>query len=167
MGKIAGVSHTVIQDYKRRVVLPAIQSAQKLQSFQPLDRPDSVRAVEQAGLTKDIVRASPFRDRLEKLHGRIENALDRAETSVRVVRDKDTGELVPVGPDVAAIAPIMNQAHKNLELLGRVTGELEAPAAANVAIQIVMPSIAPASAEAGCGGSTAGSAVIDIAMPKR
>jgi hypothetical protein len=73
------------------------------------------------------------------LWGRTDRALDRAEGAVRVVTDRETGELVAVGPDVAAIAPILNQAHRNIEMLGKVTGELEAAAAVQVAIQIVVP----------------------------
>lgn len=151
VASIVGCSHTVVQDYKRKVVMPAMKKAQQLQSFQPLPESNAVALQQQASLTRDIVQTSPFRDRLENLWERTTKALDRAE---------ETKELAPM-------APLLNQAHKNVELLGRVTGELEVQAAANVAIQIVMPSIAPASAEAGCGGSTAGSAVIDIAMPKR
>jgi hypothetical protein len=66
-----------------------------------------------------------------------------------------------------AIAPLMNQAHKNLELLGRVTGEIEQSAAANFAIQIVLPG-APS-----CGPSgpvieaTAEPQTIDVALLKR
>jgi hypothetical protein len=39
--------------------------------------------------------------------------------------DKESGELFCSGSDVACIAPLLSQAHKNLELLGRATGELQ------------------------------------------
>jgi hypothetical protein len=68
------------------------------------------------------VTASPFRDRLEQLWGRTDRALTQAE------QDKE----------LSVIAPLLNQAHKNVELLGRVTGELEV-ASPMIAIQIVCP----------------------------
>lgn len=129
--------------YKKRVVKPALRLAQKVQSFQQFESVDSVQVTQHTALTRDIVQASPFRERLENLWNRTQKAADRAEKAVRVVKDQESGELVPVGPDVSAIAPILNQAHKNVELLGRVTGELqENTGRANVAIQIVIPNAA-------------------------
>jgi hypothetical protein len=164
VGKIAGCSHSVIQDYKRRTLLPALRQAQEVQAFQPLPPTNREALQQQARLTKDIIQASPFKDRLEKLWDRTDKALDRAESAVRVVLDEDTGKLVAVGPDVSAIAPLLNQAHKNVELLGRVTGELEVAAGSNIAIQIVLPQVAspPSGAE-----SAPAYEVIDIAPPKR
>jgi hypothetical protein len=68
-------------------------------------------------------------------------AVERAENAVRVVRDKKTGELLPVGEDVTAIAPLLNQAHRNIEILGAVTGEIKngGNSGPSVAIQIVCP----------------------------
>jgi hypothetical protein len=165
IAKIAGCSHSVVNKYKRRTVLPALQKAQQVQAFQPLP-PTNLEAIQQqAVLTREIIRASPFRDRLEHLWQRTQKAIDRAENSVRVVKDPESGELLPVGPDVAAIAPILNQAHKNVELLGRVTGELEQPAAANVAVQVVLP---PAPAAAAVANAPAPEdVIIDIGLPKR
>jgi hypothetical protein len=68
--------------------------------------------------------ASPFRHRLEQLWGVTERSIQRAETAVRVTFDKDAGELVCSGADVAAIAPLIAQGHRNAELLARATGEL-------------------------------------------
>lgn len=136
--EIGGVSHEAVKAYKVKVVIPAMRKAQEIQSFLPLDKPDSVKVQEHTSLTRDIVRTSVFRDRLEKLWEKTENAIERAETAVRTVVDPDTGQLVAVGPDVAAIAPILNQAHKNVHMLGVATGEIE-QVAANIAIQIVLP----------------------------
>ena len=138
VASLVGVSHQAVHDYKRRVVMPAIETAQQVQAFQSFNCPDSVRAVQHTALTRDIVHSSPFRERLEHLWEKTQNALERAETSVRVVQDEKTGKLVAVGPDVAAIAPILNQAHKNVHMLGVATGEIE-QVAANIAIQIVLP----------------------------
>ena len=42
--------------------------------------------------------------------------------------------------DFAACATLLNQAHKNIEILGKLTGELtERPSGPSIAIQIVVP----------------------------
>ena len=79
-------------------------------------------------------------ERLEKLWNRVDRNLDKAKNAVRT-RTID-GVEVWEEQGLAAIAPLMNQAHKNLELLGKVTGEIETSAGANVAIQIVLPTVA-------------------------
>ncbi len=79
---------------------------------------------------------SLFRQRLEKLHRRVDGALDRAESAVRVV--KVDGKLAAVGPDLSPIAPLLSQAHKNLEMLGRSTGELEPTGGQGFCIQIIV-----------------------------
>jgi hypothetical protein len=66
---------------------------------------------------------SLFRQRLEKLHARVDKALERAEVAVRVVNQG--GRLVAAGADLAPLAPLLSVAHKNLEMLGWATGELE------------------------------------------
>jgi hypothetical protein len=68
--------------------------------------------------------ASMFRQRLEDAYQRIERLLERAEKS----------------PDITAAAPLLNQAHRNIELLGRTTGELDPQERAGIAIQIICPS---------------------------
>lgn len=102
--------------------------------------PEKRKQVEQLA-TQAIVAApsiSIFRSRLEKLHGRIDRTLDKAEEAVRVV-DVD-GKMVSVGSDLSPMAPLFNAASKNLEMLGRATGELEPVGAGSVSIQIVCPS---------------------------
>lgn len=142
------ISRQAVSDYRRKVVGPAVKVARKLQQVEQPQR-DAPIAIARAhnieetskvaALTKQVVQASPFRDRLESLWGRTDRALDRAENAVRTVTDRETGELVAVGPDVSAIAPILNQAHRNIEMLGKVTGELEAAPTLQLAIQIVVP----------------------------
>lgn len=53
--------------------------------------------------------------------------------------DKESGEYLVAGQDVAAIAPLMAQAHKNLELLGRATGELASTEQNVTNVMVVMP----------------------------
>lgn len=144
VAKIAGVSHTQVDRYKRNTVMPALKAAQQVQSLQPLPETNMEAIRQQAVLTRDIVRASPFRDRLEKLWERTDKALDKVEKT----------------QDLAPMAPLLNQAHKNCEMLGRATGELESAANNSVAIQIVMPA-GPAY------GQRFEAEAIEIAMPKR
>lgn len=66
---------------------------------------------------------SLFRAELEKLRCRINRGLDKAESM----------------DDLAPLAPLLNQAHKNLEILGRATGELESSPGSAMSIQIVVP----------------------------
>jgi hypothetical protein len=56
---------------------------------------------------------------------------------VRVV-EKD-GKLVAAGADLGPIAPLLSAAHRNLEMLGRATGELEPAGSALMSIQIICP----------------------------
>jgi|SRR5581483_5628499 len=137
--KIGGVSHEAVKTYKQNVFLPAVHKARQIQALQGLPTSDTQKAIEHISLTRDVIQTSPLRDRLQFLWSESEDAVKRAKRAVRVVKDPASGELVPVGPDVAAIAPVLNQAHKNCELLGRVTGELESAPSANIAVQIVMP----------------------------
>lgn len=67
---------------------------------------------------------SIFRQRLEKLYGRVERTLDKAEEA----------------NELGVVAPLLNQAHKNVELLGKATGELADATAPQVSIQVICPS---------------------------
>ena len=84
---------------------------------------------------------SIFRAGIDKLRDRIDRTLDKAESAQRVVDVE--GTLVAVGADLAVLAPLCNQMHKNLELLGRATGELEPTGGSSVSIQIVLPGMTP------------------------
>jgi hypothetical protein len=79
---------------------------------------------------------TPLRVRVEKLHSRIETALDAAANAVRVVADKDTGELAAVGQDLKVLAPLFREATNSLRMQGELSGELNAPQV-NVNISIV------------------------------
>lgn len=144
VASLAGVSATSVRDYRVNILLPAIKTAQQVQAIQGLSKPNSELAAEQSTLTRDIVRASPFRERLESLWQRTDKALDKVEKT----------------KDLAPMAPLLNVAHKNCEMLGRATGELEQSAGNAVQIQIVMPA-GPAY------GHHVEAETIEIAMPKR
>ena len=131
---LAGVAHTAIARYKRCVVTPAIRQSQKVAAFEQL----TTTAVEQTQAvaigTRNIIACSPFRAQLASLKERTERLLDRAESGIRA---RDDGK--PNTADAAACAPLIAQAHKNVELLGRATGELEQAAGPQIAVQIVIP----------------------------
>lgn len=125
------ISVMSLQRYKVRVINPVLMrkgsySAQKkttVTSVVPVDDPMVVRAASQA--IREAPVLSVFRTRLESVHGRIERAMDRVE------RNEKEFPMLP---------PLINQMQKNLELLGRVTGELEQQGTTSVSIQIVCPS---------------------------
>ena len=84
--------------------------------------------------------ASPFRSRLEAIWSTTARAIQRAETAVRVTYDHEAGELVASGADVSAVAPLIAQAHRSIELLGRATGELDAGTQSNTQVNILFNS---------------------------
>lgn len=122
-----------IQRYRTCVVRPMLARAEhenriviggngKKRALTPLSRdPKAIQTVQQS--IQDAPALSIFRQRLETLHGRIDRGLDRAEAE----------------KDISPLAPLLNQAHKNLEMLGRATGELEQSTGTGVSIQIVCP----------------------------
>ena len=89
-----------------------------------IEVPQPAQTVADNGYRQSLTSlASPFRSRLESTWGIAERTLARAEAAVRVV--SVDGESVPVGADLSCVAPLLAQAHRNIELLGRATGELE------------------------------------------
>jgi hypothetical protein len=162
VAKMVGISFVQVAAYKRKNLLPAMQTAINAVRQSGEDVRGAEGFCKAVDLTRTLTRASPFLERLEALWVTTNGAIERAKSAVRVVRDEDTGELVAVGPDVSAIAPLLNQGHKNLEILGKVTGELREAAAPQVAIQIVMPSL-PAPGPA----TEPERQAITIALPKR
>lgn len=143
------VPHSAVQRYKTNVVMPMLRSVEYQNRSllgEPLAPPlPSVTktASKQVQAVQQAIQAAPaqsiFRKRLEDLNGRIVRTLDRAESAVRVTTDKDGNEVV-IGQDISPMAPLFNAASKNLEMLGRATGELEPAGGSQVSIQIVCPS---------------------------
>jgi len=149
VAEIAGISHTQVALYKNTIFAETLREAEQLQSIQQLAKPDSVRfdsVSDTTKLTENLIKTSPFRERLEKLWVRTDRALDKAEKAVRVVKDSQ-GNVVDIAEDLGAIAPLLNQAHKNVALLGKATGELIEAPQIQVGVQVVMPA-APAATPA-------------------
>ena len=78
-------------------------------------RPALVKAYQ----AKENARAEGFRARLETTWEAIEGAMDQARRAVRTHEDGTVEDR-----SLSALPPLFNQAHRNLELLGRATGEL-------------------------------------------
>src|SRR5215469_3175052 len=94
-------------------------------------RPSLVRAYQ----AKENARGNGFLARLETTWGRIEGAMDKAQRAVRTHEDGTVEDR-----SLSALPPLFNQAHRNLELLGRATGELShdgAPAAEVTLIRVL------------------------------
>lgn len=73
--------------------------------------------------------------------------LNKAEAAVKVGTDAE-GNIIYGAPDFGPIAPLLNQAHRNVEILARLTGELATDkGGGDVNIQIVMPGAVPAGIE--------------------
>lgn len=129
-----GVSRQAVSQYTRRVLRPAMQSAAKLQSLQGLSSDPSQLTAENKLLVRQAV-SSPFMERHSYVWDVVQESLERGRRAVQVTKDGDA-----VGEDLAVLAPLLNQAHKSLELLGKATGELQDKSAAPVvSIQIVVP----------------------------
>lgn len=147
-GLIPPVAEMTAYRYKMTVINPILARAASTESILlggnnsvvplvPLAS-DKKLADRVASAVADAPVLSVFRERLEHLNGIVHRALSKAESSVRVATDKD-GNQVVVGADLGVLAPLLNQAHKNVEMLGRATGELEPQGGGSVSIQILCP----------------------------
>lgn len=147
-GLVPPVSANTVQRYKANVIKPVIQREVARENFSIRQNEEIVSTVSLTEGTKLVERVtdevanapvmSIFRQRLEHLNGIVQRTLVKAETSVRVATDKD-GNTVVIGADLGVLAPLLNQAHKNVEMLGRATGELEPTGGGSVSIQILCP----------------------------
>lgn len=140
------VSPSAVHRYKTLILKPMVARAATVEHI-VLRRNDgfvspvpvfatqnATQLVQQA--IKDAPVVSLFRRELEKYRGVINRTIEKAESAVRIVTDKAGNEVV-IGADFSCIAPLINQGHKNLEMLGRATGELEPVGGSSVSIQII------------------------------
>ena len=145
-GLVPPVSPMSVQRYKANVVKPVLARATEdnrlvrsdLTTKKAPEPLESDTAVVQAvqGIIAEAAPLSLVRSRMAKVGARLDRVLDRAETAVRTVRDEDGNE-VPIGPDLAVLAPLINQEHKHIELWGRISGELEHTNQPTINIQVV------------------------------
>ena len=76
-----------------------------------------------SNLTQEIVKGNVFLDRAELLWQQCLDGVKDAKEAVRTHKDRN-GKVVFDGRDFAALAALLNQAHRNLELFGRGAGYL-------------------------------------------
>ena len=123
-----GISRQAMSSWHNRVVKPAISVAQKAQSMARAhdDSPilsTKAHIAEQQSLTRDLVRASPLMERHQFLWEKTQDGINSASDS----------------KDLAALPALLNQGHKSIELLGKITGELTEKDAVNLNIIIAIP----------------------------
>ena len=152
-GIVPHVSHSTIQRYKVSVIKPILaRSAQTERIILgdppepdlkktpiPLVSDDFVRQTAVQAI-QDAPAVSIFRQRHQKAWDILERTTKKAESAVRMERDEDGNEVF-AGPDLSPIAPLINQMHKSIEILGRATGELEPTGGSSISIQVVLPGI--------------------------
>ena len=121
---ICGLSKQALNMYKQRIIKPAMRMAINMPAGSGLHS----RIQDNVALTGDIIRTSLVRQRLEDIW------TDTREITAKAKAASETTS------DFAACATLLNQAHKNIEILGKLTGELtERPSGPSIAIQIVVP----------------------------
>jgi hypothetical protein len=114
---------------KKRAKVPAVQAPQAIHVSQNNaihHDTKSITPLESAENTaRQIVRASPVRERLQKLWERTDGYLDK------IAADDEL---------LGLASGLLNQAHKNVELLAKVTGEIaRGEHTTHVSVNIVMP----------------------------
>lgn len=120
VAKSAGLNRSVVLDYRKKVIRPTLTEALKA-SKSVKDQEDGGSAREDIQAfgeqTQAVVRCSPVRTYLDNYRQRIDNALNLIEQA----NECDPNTKVS---DIAAMAPILAQAHQNIRILGELTGEL-------------------------------------------
>jgi len=116
---------------------PPASSLSQINTFPVIPTPSQDRSTIPGGL----------RHRQEKLAQIIEETVEKAKDAQRVVRDKLTGELRAVGPDLKVMAPLIREYDRNIRLEGEITGELTAGNTTNLFVQIVAGAAGHAPAE--------------------
>lgn len=124
IGKIGGISHESVRRYRDDVLMPSLTG----NSYTAKE----LAPVSSNGVTKSDERL--VRTRVDALWQRTEKALSRVESRA----DEDFS-----GREWAAVATV---AHRNAELMGRMTGELQDKSGSgDINIQILMPATAHSS----------------------
>ena len=114
------VSAMALQRYKSLIMKPVLMGKSAPISI-PIQHVagDSVQSVTRA---VTVAESSPVRDRVQATWDRIDRGLSKAEAR---------------GEDIA-LSPLLSQAHKNIELLGTLTGELQQAGSASIQVQLVI-----------------------------
>ena len=120
---MAGVSHTQVAEYKRKVLLPAIQAAAKINALKTVAESPQSQAESVSNLTRAALAADPFLARMESR----QQARDEVMLEARAAGDLKAWCTADRN-DIAA-----TQLHAEL------AGRLHQPAAAQVSIYVLAP----------------------------
>jgi hypothetical protein len=123
VAKLAGVSHTVVDDYKRKVFTPTLNAAQKLNAVKELAQSPQEQVVATTTLTRAVLHSDP-------LLARIAEHQQTVDAAIGFACDNE---------DPKSVAALISTDLKGLELHARLTGRLESQQGPSVAIQIVCP----------------------------
>ena len=149
-----GITRQAMSSYKNRVVVPAMKTAAEITDVRRRNRQDNSEdnvsretyqppkqhaidiISENKALTREIVKASPLMERHGFLWEKTQQGIKDAASAVRVTYDEQGNE-VSMAQDLSALAPLLNQGHKSIELLGRLTGELRDNTGPTLVLNIV------------------------------
>lgn len=107
---MAGVSSQSMSAYRKRVILPAMKAAMKVQSSE-VDTTTIEGQIQAAGsLARDVVRSSLVRERVNYIW----------ETTCATLTKAANAD------NIAGTVSLISSAHENIKLLGTLTGELQA-----------------------------------------
>jgi len=140
IAKMAGVSHVAVNAYRREVLQPQLETAAKAHKFSKLAEKigaEPEEAGQVAALTQELVKSNPFLERTQVLWNECLDGVRDAKEAVKVHHKAD-GSVVFDGRDFAALAAMLNQAHRNLELFGRGAGLLRDDAAGTNITQMLV-----------------------------
>lgn len=123
VAKLAGVSHTVVDDYKRKVFTPTLMAAQKLNAVKALAQTPQEQVVATTSLTRAALHSDPLLSRIAEHQQTIDAAIGFACNN----------------EDPKSVAALVSTDLKGLELHARLTGRLDSTPQNQVNIQIVCP----------------------------
>lgn len=106
---VAGVTPQAIGKYYRKYIKPAMVAAVKAKQFQSDTVTTREQVIETGRLARDIVRASPVRERVDYIW-------DLATETMRKASESN---------NIAGMVELIDKAHDNIKLLGTLTGELQ------------------------------------------
>jgi hypothetical protein len=120
LGKLAGVSHTVVRRYKRTVVAPALLASRKVIESQAVTQPITQQISETAALTRALSVGDPIISRLQK------RSEERAEVLDAARKDGEYG----------AYASLDRNELSTIELEARLAGRLDSGSKTQVNVMV-------------------------------
>ena len=147
VASLAGISHTQVAEYKRKVFLPTLQASQKINAIKALaETPEDQLAIP-ANLTRAALAADPILSRIAAHQERVDRSLQSAESK----------------EDARGVASLVSTDLKGLELQARHTGRFDAPQAV-APIQVVIPTRVEVQVHNHASGTAADQQTIEIGL---